>query len=76
MIGFVFKVYLLHMQNERKRKETFKEVYLRYDLLWRGSSVESFSLLYNTIRIKVARAQTYCYTHIYMGDLLFITSSR
>lgn len=35
MIGFVFKVYLLHIQNDRKRKETFKEVYLRYDLLWR-----------------------------------------
>lgn len=31
----MFKVYLLYMQNDRKRKETFKEVHLRYDLLWR-----------------------------------------
>lgn len=65
MIGFVFKVYLLHIQNDRKRKETFKEVYLRYDLLWRRFECRAIlrAIQYDTD--KVTRAQTYCYIHIY-----------
>lgn len=72
----MFKVYLLHIQNDRKRKETFKEVYLRYDLLWRRFECRVIlrAIQYDTD--KVTRAQTYCYTHIYTGDLLFIASSR
>lgn len=76
MIGFVFKVYLLHIQDDRKRKETFKEVYLRYDLLWRRFECRVIlrAIQYDTNK---SGEGTDILLHTYTtGDLPFIASSR